>query len=587
MGQPSVNPRLPVLAATSNPEEVRQLLAPAQGEIEIFEVQFVGSLSEAAQVLQADRRFLVLWLDGDAIDTPEVLRELELPVLLCAADAHTRRNQLAEQFPPRHSLWSVAKQTDPAQTQQLVLSLCQQQRLRDNSLHDSLTGLANRALLLDRTNSCLMRAKRNPDYLFAMLFLDLERFKLINDSLGHEVADQLLVEISRRILTIVRSMDTVARVESDNLARLGGDEFVLLLDPIRRPEDAGRVAERLLKAISEPFRIGAMEVIASLRIGIAFGDASTSRAETMLRDAEAALHYAKRDHKQRYRLYNPEMHASAVKRLSMEVELRQAIEREQLCLHYQPIHSLSTGKIAEFEALVRWEHPERGRISPGDFIPLAEETGLIVPLGRWVLHAACKQMMRWAPQAAGMDRVGVGVNVSGRQFARPELLDDIREVLRETGLPPGRLCLEITESAIMENGAPMLEALQAISGMGIRLHLDDFGTGYSSMGYLNQMPIDVLKIDRSFVTKISGSTTGRPIVQAIIALARSLHMEVIAEGVDSEPIMSILTGMGCDCVQGYYLSAPLAADKALDYWRRFMNSLQLPMSNKVYISEAS
>ncbi len=186
-----------------------------------------------------------------------------------------------------------------------------------------------------------------------------------------------------------------------------------------------------------------------------------------------------------------------------------------------------------------------------------------------------------------MDRVGIGVNVSGRQFARPEFIEDIRNVLRDSGLPPGRLCLEITESAIMENGAPMLEALQAISSLGVRLHLDDFGTGYSSMGYLNQMPIDVLKIDRSFVTKISGSTTGRPIVQAIIALARSLHMEVIAEGVDSEPIMSILTGMGCDCVQGYYLSPPLPPDKTLEYWRRFMNSLQLPMSNKVYISEAS
>jgi EAL domain-containing protein (putative c-di-GMP-specific phosphodiesterase class I) len=388
-------------------------------------------------------------------------------------------------------------------------------------------------------------------------------------------------------LTIVRSMDTVARVESDHLARLGGDEFVLLLDPISRPEDAGRVAERLLKAMSEPFRIGALEVIASLRIGIAFGGDATPRAEALLRDAEAALHHAKRDHKQRYRIYNPDMHASAVKRLSMEVELRHAIDREQLCIHFQPIHSLSTGKIVEFEALVRWEHPERGRISPVDFIPLAEETGLIVPMGRWVLHAACKQMMRWVPQAAGMDRVGIGVNVSGRQFARPELLEEIREVLRETGLPPGRLCLEITESAIMENGAPMLEALQAISTMGIRLHLDDFGTGYSSMGYLNQMPIDVLKIDRSFVSRISGSTTGRPIVQAIIALARSLHMEVIAEGVDSEPIMSILTGMGCDSVQGYYLSPPLASEQALDYWRRFTNSLQLPMSNKVYISEAS
>jgi EAL domain-containing protein (putative c-di-GMP-specific phosphodiesterase class I) len=359
------------------------------------------------------------------------------------------------------------------------------------------------------------------------------------------------------------------------------------LDQIARPEDAGRVAERLLKALTEPFHIGTLEVIASMRIGIAYGTSTTQRSEDLLRDADAALHYAKRDHKQRYRIYNPDMHAAAVKRLSMEVELRQAIEREQLRVHYQPIHSLATGKIVEFEALVRWEHPQRGQISPGEFIPLAEETGLVVPLGNWVLREACRQMIRWGPQAAGMEHVRIGVNVSGRQFARPELIGEIGEVLRETGLAAGRLCVEITESTIMEHGAPMVEALQNLSSLGVRLHLDDFGTGYSSMGYLNQMPIDVLKIDRSFIIKISGGTTGRPIVQAIIALAKSLHLEVIAEGVESEAIMSILTGMGCDCVQGYYLSQPLAAEKALDYWRRFTNSLQLPMSNKIYISEAS
>jgi diguanylate cyclase (GGDEF)-like protein/PAS domain S-box-containing protein len=462
-----------------------------------------------------------------------------------------------------------------------------EERLQQQTLHDPLTGLANRMLLVDRVNACLMRAKRNPEYLFAVLFLDPERFKLINDSLGHEVGDQLLVEIAKRIPAVVRGLDTVARVETDHLARLGGDEFALLLDPIARPEDAGRVAERLLKALAEPFRIGSLEVITSVRMGIAYGNASTQRAEDLLREADAALNHAKRDQKQRYRIYNPEMHSAAMKRLSMEVELRQAIEREQLCLHFQPIHSLATGKIAEFEALVRWEHPQRGRISPGEFIPLAEETGLIVPLGSWVLRAACRQMVRWGPQAAGMEHVRIGVNVSGRQFARAELIAEIRDILRETGMAPGRLCLEITESTIMEHGAPMLESLQNLSALGVRLHLDDFGTGYSSMGYLNQMPIDVLKIDRSFITRISGGSTGRPIVQAIIALARSLHMEVIAEGVESEPVVSILTGMGCDYVQGYYLSQPLAADQALEYWRRFTHSLQLPMSNKIYISEAS
>ncbi|MGA3067633.1 MAG: EAL domain-containing protein, partial [Tepidisphaeraceae bacterium] len=501
---------------------------------------------------------------------------------------------LAKTFGDPAEIWTVNKPADPGQARQLALAVCRQQqlrieheRMRVSILHDPLTGLANRALLLDRVNACLLRAKRMPDYLFAVLFLDIERFKLINDSLGHDVGDQLLVEISKRILTVVRSLDTVARAETDHLARLGGDEFVLLLDAIRAPEDAGRVAERLLKALGDPFRIGSLEVITSIRIGIAYGNAQTQRADMLVRDADAALHYAKRDQKQRYRIYDPEMHVAAVKRLSMEVELRQAIEREQLRLHYQPIHSLTSGKIVEFEALVRWEHPQRGRIAPGEFIPLAEETGMIIPMGLWVLREACRQMMRWGPQAAGMEHVRVGVNVSGRQFARPEMISEIGQVLRETGLAAGRLCVEITESTIMEHGAPMLDALQNLSEMGVRLHLDDFGTGYSSMGYLNQMPIDVLKIDRTFVNKISGGTTGRPIVQAIIALAKSLHMEVIAEGVESEAVMSILTGMGCDCVQGYYLSQPLPAERALDYWRRFTNSLQLPMSNKVYISEAS
>jgi diguanylate cyclase (GGDEF)-like protein len=583
MTQISNNIRPQILAVT--PEAVDFILDAAT-----FEVTRVGTFSEAVELLKTNRPYVALWLDVDRMEPGVAAAEWKLPILLYGADAPS----LAKTFGDPAEIWTVNKPADPGQARQLALAVCRQQqlrieheRMRVSILHDPLTGLANRALLLDRVNACLLRAKRMPDYLFAVLFLDIERFKLINDSLGHDVGDQLLVEISKRILTVVRSLDTVARAETDHLARLGGDEFVLLLDAIRAPEDAGRVAERLLKALGDPFRIGSLEVITSIRIGIAYGNAQTQRADMLVRDADAALHYAKRDQKQRYRIYDPEMHVAAVKRLSMEVELRQAIEREQLRLHYQPIHSLTSGKIVEFEALVRWEHPQRGRIAPGEFIPLAEETGMIIPMGLWVLREACRQMMRWGPQAAGMEHVRVGVNVSGRQFARPEMISEIGQVLRETGLAAGRLCVEITESTIMEHGAPMLDALQNLSEMGVRLHLDDFGTGYSSMGYLNQMPIDVLKIDRTFVNKISGGTTGRPIVQAIIALAKSLHMEVIAEGVESEAVMSILTGMGCDCVQGYYLSQPLPAERALDYWRRFTNSLQLPMSNKVYISEAS
>ncbi len=276
MTEPTAILRLPVLAATTDAEGVRQLLSAS--ETEIFDIQFVRSLSEAGEVLKSDRKSLVLWVDAETIDSPELLAAIEIPIVLYGSDAHARGKQLRQEQSPRRYIWTLAQPADPAQARQLALSLCQQQLLRNSTLHDSLTGLASRALLIDRATASVLRAKRNPDNLFAMLFLDLERFKLINDSLGHDIADQLLVEISKRILTVVRSLDTVARVEADQLARLGGDEFVLLLDPINRPEDAGRVAERLLRAIAEPFRIGELAVIASLRIGIAFGNSATTRA---------------------------------------------------------------------------------------------------------------------------------------------------------------------------------------------------------------------------------------------------------------------------------------------------------------------
>jgi len=480
----------------------------------------------------------------------------------------------------------VVRRVAGSQTEITDRKLAEEQ-LRHDALHDPLTGLANRPLLLDRMNHCLASAQRTPNYLFAVLFLDVDRFKVINDSLGHDAGDQLLVEIATRIMTVVRSMDMVARVEPDHLARFGGDEFVLLLDGLSQPEDAVRVAERLLKALQEPFKFGRHDVFTSVSIGIAFGSASSQRPETVLRDADAALHAAKTDRKQRYRIYNPDMHARAMRHLAMEGEMRQAIDRGQLRLHYQPIHSLSTGKIVEFETLVRWQHPERGLIPPAEFIPMAEETGLIIPVGRWVLRTACRQLAQWDRQEPAMADVGIGVNVSSRQFLSTDLVSDVREALAETSLRPQRISLEITEGAIMESGAPALNILPALHALGVRLHLDDFGTGYSSLGYLNQMPIDVLKIDRSFVSRICTAKTGLSLVQAIIALARSLNMQVIAEGVESEQQVAILTGMGCDYVQGFYFASALAPDKAVEYWKRYMNSIHLPLNSGISsISEA-
>jgi len=462
-----------------------------------------------------------------------------------------------------------------------------EEQLRHDALHDALTGLANRALLLERMNHCLARAMRTPNYLFAILFLDLDRFKVINDSLGHDAGDQLLVEIANRIMTVVRGMDMLARVEPDHLARLGGDEFVLLLDALGQPEDAVRVAERLLRALQEPFKFGPHDVFTSVSIGIAFGNASSQRPETVLRDADAALHEAKADRKQRYRIYNPDMHARAMRHLAMEGELRQAIDRGQLRLHYQPIHSLTTGKIMEFEALIRWQHPERGLLPPAEFIPMAEETGLIIPVGRWVLRTACRQLAQWDRQEPAMADLSIGVNVSSRQFLSSDLVADVRQALEESALRPQRISLEITESAIMESGAPAMNILPALHALGVHLQLDDFGTGYSSLGYLNQMPIDVLKIDRSFVSRICTAKTGLSLVQAIIALSRSLNMQVIAEGVESEQQVAILTGMGCDYVQGFHFAAALAPDKAMEYWKRYMNSIHLPLNSQIPITEAS
>jgi diguanylate cyclase (GGDEF)-like protein/PAS domain S-box-containing protein len=444
-----------------------------------------------------------------------------------------------------------------------------EEQLQHDALHDPLTGLANRTLLLDRIGFCLERARRVPDERFAVLILDLDRFKVLNDSLGHDAGDQLLVEIARRINLAIRAMDMVARLENDYLARLGGDEFVLLLTGIRHDADAIRVAERLQEALAEPIQIEQHEVITSVTMGIAFGDAACATANDLLRDADTALVYAKTESKTRYRFFDPQMHDRALQRLSLESELRQAIETQQFEVFYQPIHSLLTRRIVEFEALVRWRHPTRGLVSPADFIPLAEETGLVIPLGAWVMHEACRQLRQWQDQYPEMQNVSIGVNVSGKQFARPELLTEVKSTLEETGLKASHLCLEITESTIMESGAPATDVLEAFHNLGTRLHMDDFGTGYSSFRYLNQMPIDVLKIDQSFIREISERKTGRSVVHAIVALAQTLDMRVIAEGVETPLQVALLAEMGCDCAQGYYFSRPMQAGSVLEYAKNF------------------
>jgi diguanylate cyclase (GGDEF)-like protein/PAS domain S-box-containing protein len=439
-----------------------------------------------------------------------------------------------------------------------------EEQLRHDALHDALTGLANRALLTDRLKQCLLRARRQPDQHFAVLFLDLDRFKLINDSLGHLVGDQLLIGISKRLLGCLRNTDSIAQLEANNVARLGGDEFVVLLEGLRHPEDALRVAARLQDSLRQPFVIEGREVYSSMSLGIALGRADYDKPEDVLRDADTALYQAKANGRGCYEVYDSTMHASAMSRWWIENELRSAIARDELRLVYQPVISLATGEITEFEALLRWQHGTRGAISPADFIPIAEDSGLIGSLGHWVMRQAIEQMSRWQAELPVPHDFSVAINVSGRQLTQPDLLDSVAEALREKGVAPERVRLEVTESALMKESVSSRISAR-LAELNLRLHLDDFGTGYSSLSYLHRMPVDALKIDRSFVSEMTKDSTSASIVQSIITLAHTLGAVVIAEGVETAEQLEHLRRLGCDMAQGYYFSRPLEVPQATDY----------------------
>lgn len=461
-----------------------------------------------------------------------------------------------------------------------------EEKLRHDSLHDGLTGLANRVMLMVQINQCMRRARRLPNYLFAVLFLDLDRFKLINDSLGHDAGDQVLQEIAARLLAALRGADSVTRWPEDVVARPGGDEFVLVLETIRVPADATRVADRMLKALAKPIMLNGHEVVVCASIGIAVSSSNYERAEDILRDADIALYHAKREGKGRARIFDPEMHDAAVQRLWMETELGHAIDAGELILHYQPILSASTGTVVEVEALVRWQHPERGLIPPADFIPLAEETGLIVPLGNWVLKTACQQLRQWDSSIAEFTDVVMAVNVSGRQLVRAEFVSEAGEILKETGLSPHRVKIEITESAMIENGATAMATLTRLRQAGLQLHMDDFGSGYSSLNYLHRLPFECLKIDCSFIREMDIDHTKKPIVEAIVTLGHTLGMKVLAEGVETGAHAVYLRELGCDFLQGFYFAKPLPADQAAAYVRERNQIVALPATGVVPITES-
>jgi diguanylate cyclase (GGDEF)-like protein len=429
-----------------------------------------------------------------------------------------------------------------------------QEQLMYMALHDSLTGLPNRVLLMEKLESALQETIKNDDYRFAVLFIDCDRFKVVNDSLGHLTGDRLLSLISDRLELCLRPVDT--------LFRLGGDEFTILLNPINGIENAIETAETIQQQLTAPFHVDGHEVFIGASIGIVLGTSQYTQPEHLLRDADAAMYCAKDLGKGRYRVFDSGMHDRAVNFLQLETNLRRALERGEFKVNYQPIVDLKKGGIVGFEALLRWHHPERGQISPAEFIPAAEETGLIVPIGEWVLRQSCTYLRQWQCQYNHAKNLTVSVNISVKQFAQIDLLNRIDDILKDSQLDGRFLKLEITESTIVGNYEVAKSILEQLKSRKIQLSIDDFGTGYSSLSHLHRLPVDILKIDRSFVDPIDEDNDEREIVQAIVTLAHSLNMKVIAEGVETAVHVEQLRNLGCEYGQGYYFSRPLTAQAA-------------------------
>jgi PAS domain S-box-containing protein len=442
-----------------------------------------------------------------------------------------------------------------------------EQRIRYLAYYDGTTGLPNRQFFMERLQQALTHARRYHRQL-GVLSLDLDQFKRINDTLGHKAGNELLIAVSQRLAGVVRSSDVVGREDGapspgadavETIARLDGDEFSLLIIELAHYHDAAKVARRLLDELRKPFRVAGQEVFVSASVGLALYPLDGEDAETLIKNAGAAMHFAKDQGRDNYQFYSRAMNATALEKLSLESQLRKALERDELLLYFQPKISAATGAVAGVEALIRWKHPELGMVPPSQFIPVAEETGLIVPIGDWVLETACRHNHAW--QKAGYPPVHVAVNIASPHFRQGGLMDSVARALRDTGLDPRWLELEVTESMLMQSVDTTLETLFKLKDMGVRLAIDDFGTGYSSLSYLKRFPLDTLKIDRSFVKDLPRDAEDAAIAKAIIAMARSLKLAVVAEGVETAEQLAFLQQHGCDLVQGFLFSRPVPADE--------------------------
>lgn len=440
------------------------------------------------------------------------------------------------------------------------------EKLMHDALHDYLTGLPNRALFLDRLERAVSRAKRHRTYKFAVLFIDIDNFKIVNDSLGHPAGDDLLIQVARRVVRSLRLEDFVSRpvaafslewkTKDDTVARLGGDEFTVLLEDIRDPSDSVRAAGRIQSSFAEPFVICGQDVFATVSIGIAT-NITRATASDVLRDADTAMYRAKLHGKARVEVFDPAMHELSVNRLNLETDLRRALERKEFRVYYQPVITLQTGRISGFEALVRWQRPGKGLVAPAEFIGVAEEMGLIVWIGLWVLRTACKQAHQWHIERPQETPLTMSVNVSARQFTQDDLVAQVERILRETQVDPATIKLEITESVAMSDAEKTIKVVNELKKLGLSLSIDDFGTGYSSLSYLRRFPMDTLKIDRSFVSGLKNNQENREIVCTVLALARNLGMDVVAEGAETLEEVNYLKTLDCEFAQGYFFSKPV------------------------------
>ena len=438
--------------------------------------------------------------------------------------------------------------------------------ITEGKVADPLTGLPNRLFFIERLLRLIEQRKRRTDALFAVLFLDLDGFKMINDSMGHIVGDKLLISVSKRLMDCLRVNDVVARADEPfTVARLGGDEFAILLDHLNTPDDAKVVADRLMTELNRPFELDEKEIFTTVSIGIALSSSGYLYPEEFLRDADTAMYRAKSTGKARAEIFDADMRATITSRLQLETDLRHALHRKEFRNVYQPIVLLSTGQVAGFEALLRWQHPERGLLGPTEFIPVAEETGLIRELGWWNLREACRQICEWKNRLSGISELIMSVNLSVKQFQQPNLVGDIRKLLQELSIPAETLQLELTESSVMTDPHTAISMLEQIKAQGICLAIDDFGTGYSSLSYLHRFPLNTVKIDRSFTNAMGNGGDGIQIVKTIMPLASNLGFDVVAEGVETQEQVRLLKELKCKYAQGYYFSKPLSAQAAEEF----------------------